>query len=378
MHLESAHRIVIKIGSSLLLEHSHVHTEWLASLAGDIAMLRRQGKQVVLVSSGAAALGRPLLSLPESRPLKLDEKQAASACGQALLMQAFQTIFAGQGIPIAQVLLTLDDSEHRRRFLNVRSTLTTLLGYDVLPIVNENDSVGTRELKVGDNDRLAARIAQMVGAEVLILLSDIDGIYTANPRLDPAAEHIPRIDRITPELLAMAGGSGTTAGTGGMATKLQAAQIAMQAGCHMVICQGGTSSPITALMEGARCSWFTSDATPASARKRWIAGSLSPSGRVVVDAGAAEALQHGNSLLPAGVMAIHGMFDRGDTVEIREKTGTLLGYGIIAYAKEEAVQLIGKHTQEIENILGYSGRSALIHRDDLVITQKADEGEKRP
>jgi len=331
----------------------------------DVADLRASGKEILLVSSGAVALGRGVLNL--SGKLKLEEKQAAAACGQPLLMEAWKKALAKHNINCAQLLLTLDDSEDRRRYLNARNTLEVLLSHGVIPIVNENDTVATAELRVGDNDRLSARVAQMSGAEMLVLLSDVDGLYTANPSQDPDAQHIGIITEITPEIRAMAGDSTSRVGTGGMVTKLEAAEIANAAGCQMVITLGNIAHPLKALQDGARCTWFVAESTPPSARQAWIAGALAPLGSFTVDAGAAQALLSGKSLLPAGVITSEGIFGRGDAVWIKSAEGKLLAKGLSAYKSEDAVKIIGKQTADIENILGFRGRQSLVHRDDLVL-----------
>lgn len=365
--LTQAKRLVVKIGSSLIIDEATGgarHT-WMTSVCADIAALVHSGKQVIVVTSGAVALGHKILRL--SSPLPLEEKQAAAACGQIALMQAWQEAAAQHGLTVAQILLTAEDSEDRRRYLNARNTLDTLLESGALPIVNENDTVATAEIRVGDNDRLAARVAQMAGAEVLVLLSDIDGLYTANPRVDLNARFIPEIRAITPEIEAMAGGSGSSVGTGGMSTKIAAAKIALHAGCHMVITQGTQPHPLEALQKGAKASWFIASATPIRARKQWIAGVLKPAGVITVDAGAAAALAAGKSLLPVGVLASEGSFERGDAVIIQDQSGKRLACGLIAYDAADTLKIRGQKSEEIEKILGFKGRHTLIHRDDLVI-----------
>ncbi len=363
-----AKRIVIKTGSNLLAEADcgDLRREWLASLAADIAALHEQRKQVIIVSSGAIALGRHRLKL-NHHPLTLEEKQAAAACGQIALMQGWHGAFAPHDMEVAQLLLTAGDSEQRRRYLNARATLETLLSAGVIPVINENDTVSTDEIRVGDNDRLAARVAQMAGADLLVLLSDVDGLYDADPRSNTNANHIAEIHAITPEIEAMAGKNIAANNRGGMPTKLAAAKIAMQSGCDMVIARGHDLCPLQKLATGARHSRFIAEGTPHSARKRWIAGHLKPSGIIVVDDGAIKALQSGNSLLPAGVIAIDGDFERGDAVWIKNEKGYNIGIGLSSYDVADAVKLMGKNTAEIENILGFRGRPALIHRDDMAL-----------
>lgn len=366
--IAAAKRIVIKLGSSLVAEAptASARLGWMQSLAADIATLHAKGKEIILVSSGAVALGRKLVGLGQGK-LTLEEKQAAAAAGQPLLMQAWQQAFAGHHLHVAQLLLTLDDSERRRRYLNARATFTTLLQHRLIPIVNENDTVATAELKFGDNDRLAARVAGMVSADVLVLFSDIDGLYTADPRRDANAQHLPRIDTLTPAIMAMGGGAASGLSSGGMKTKLDAAQMAMAAGCHMVIAKGEDDHPLRALEEGARASWFVAGVKPQVARKHWIAASVASTGSIIIDDGAVAALQQGKSLLPAGVKAVDGTFERGDTVAIRSIDGALLARGIVAYNSSEAAHIAGKKTDAIAAILGYEGQDTLIHRDDLAM-----------
>ena len=363
-----AKRIVIKVGSSLVADSttSTAHSAWLASLAADIAALHAAGKDSIVVSSGAVALGRARLGLGTG-VLTLQEKQAAASLGQPLLMQAWHTAFAPHGIEVAQILLTLEDSERRRRYLNARDTIQTLLAQRVIPIVNENDTVATAEIKVGDNDRLAARVAVMSSAEVLILFSDIDGLYTADPRKDKTAQRIPIVDSITPAILAMAGDAATATSNGGMRTKLDAASMAMSAGCHMVIAPGHISHPLAALQTAGAATWFIANTKPQIARKHWIATAMQTAGTLVIDEGAEHALTQGKSLLPAGVRAIEGAFDRGDTVAVKNTSGALLARGISAYTAEEARCIMGKKTSAIAAILGYDGPDTLIHRDDLAL-----------
>jgi glutamate 5-kinase len=376
--LSSARRIVIKVGSSLLINPStgSPHGARFAALASDAARQRLEGKSVVIVSSGAVALGRKLLGLKSGKS-RLEEKQAAAAAGQPMLMRAWDDAFRSHDIPVAQALLTFDDTERRRRWLNARATLETLLERGAIPIVNENDTVATDEIRYGDNDRLAARVAQMLGADVLILLSDIDGLYDADPRSDPNARHIPEVTRLTPEIVAMAGGANKTAGvgSGGMATKLEAARIAMTAGCATAISLGDQATndgrgPISAIAEGARTTWFMPEITPETARRQWLAGALKPAGSLSVDAGAARALLAGKSLLPAGLSAVSGRFDRGDAVDILDPDGRIIGRGISAYSSDDALRLIGRNSADIEAILGFRGRPAIIHVDDLALSER--------
>lgn len=368
MNLNKARRIVIKIGSALLVdqESGSLHQKWLKTLVEDAAQLHAKGKEVVIVSSGAVALGRKYLNLT-NKTLRLEEKQAAAACGQVELVRHYQKGFEAYDIQSGQVLLTLQDSEDRKRYLNARTTLETLLAMRIIPIINENDTVATAELRFGDNDRLAARVAQMVGADTLVLLSDIDGLYSANPQKDKNAVFIPKVQEVTPAIEAMAGGSVSHYGSGGMITKIQAAKIAVASGCNMVITAGKPLHPIKQLEEGARCTWFLSQENPVSARKKWIVGSISPTGVVVIDDGALEALRKGKSLLPAGVKKVSGSFNQGDAVIIQDMKGKEVGRGLIAYTMDEAKRIIGKQSKEIEKILGFSSRSALIHRDDMVV-----------
>ncbi len=367
--LASAKRVVIKTGSALIVDEQsgRMRQAWLDALGNDIARLRANGAEVIVVSSGAVAVGRTHLKLPKGA-LALEEKQAAAATGQIRLAHAWQDSLARHDITVAQVLLTLDDSEDRRRYLNASSTLRTLLRLGAVPVINENDTVATAEIRFGDNDRLAARVAQMISADTLILLSDIDGLYTADPRKDQDAQHLPLIEELTPQIEAMAGAAPEGFSSGGMVTKLIAARIAMGAGCRMAIASGKTMNPIAALLDGAaRSTWFVPRANPRNARKRWIAGSLSPSGALAVDAGAARALGAGKSLLPAGVVAVEGDFERGDPVLVRDTAGKVLGRGLVAYSAEDARRIMGHKSGEIEARLGYRGRDEMIHRDDLVV-----------
>lgn len=371
MNLNKAKRIVIKVGSALLVDQKtgSLHQKWLKSLVEDIAFLHSKGKKVILVSSGSVALGRKYLHLKHKK-LKLEEKQAAAACGQMELMRHYQKCLAPYDIQTGQILLTIQDSEDRKRYLNARTTLETLLKMRIIPIINENDTIATAELRFGDNDRLAARVAQMAGADALVLLSDINGLYSANPQTDKKAKFISVVKAITPEIEAMAGDSISHYGSGGMRTKVEAAKIAVESGCSMVITAGKPLNPIRQLMDGAKCTWFVSKDNPASARKNWIAGSIAPTGKIVIDDGALEALYKGKSLLPAGVKKVLGNFSRGDAVLIKDLEGNEIGRGLVSYTKEEAKRIIGKKSREIEKILGFSSRNALIHRDNMVILKQ--------
>jgi glutamate 5-kinase len=366
--LTRARRIVVKVGSALLVDQAsgQVNRPWLETLVDDLLRLRARAQEVVLVSSGAIALGRRELNFAPG-PLKLEESQAAAAVGQIALAHIYKELFAGAGVKVAQILLTLEDSERRRRYLNARATLSELIGLGALPVINENDTVATTEIRYGDNDRLAARVAQMVTADCLLLLSDVSGLYTSDPNLDPTATLIPEIRDITPEIAAMGGGSASAVGSGGMATKIAAAKIATAAGCAMAIAAGAPLHPVRRLEEGADCSWFLPSENPENARKQWIAGALRPNGAITIDAGAVNALRSGKSLLPAGVIGVTGRFARGDTVSVLEPDGTEIARGMIAYNDKEAIRLIGKRSGEIEGIVGFRGRAEMIHRDDLVI-----------
>jgi len=374
--LTQARRIIIKIGSSLIANPAKgcVKSEWLTSLATDIAALKARGQQVMIVSSGAIALGRQALGLPAGE-LKLEENQAAAAAGQIRLAHAYEEALRPHAITTAQILLTLADSEERRRYLNARSTLNSLLGLGAVPIINENDTVATAEIRYGDNDRLAARVAQMTSADCLVLLSDIDGLYTADPRADTNATHIDHVGEITSEIEAMAGHvsprDAMQLGSGGMTTKLMAARICLQAGCRMVIANGHHQAPLRAIEEGSPCTWFTPRSTPGSARKQWIAGALDLKGALTVDDGAVNALRQGKSLLPAGVTAVAGEFERGDAVLIHNHQGHEVGRGLSAYSHADAHRIMGHKSGEILALLGYRGRTAMIHADDLVLPRKA-------
>jgi glutamate 5-kinase len=366
-----ARRVILKFGSSLITDAAtgHVRGDWMASVAADIAALRARSVEAIIVTSGAVALGRGSLGLAIGK-LKLEEKQAAAAAGQVALMSAWSHALEPHAIAVAQALLTPDDTERRRRWLNARATLETLLAWGVIPVVNENDTVATDELRYGDNDRLGARVAQMVGADVLVLFSDIDGLYDADPRTSQSAQHVSDVAAITPAIEAMAGGVNTAAGvgSGGMRTKIEAARIATAAGCAVVITDGLVEHPVARLRDGGRATWFAPQADRETARRLWLGHSLHPAGAFVVDAGAAGALAKGASLLSIGVSAVEGHFERGDTVAIKSSKGVTLGHGMSAYSSADALRILGRHSDDIEDILGYAGRPALIHRDDLVLS----------
>ena len=369
--LSSHRRIVIKIGSALLVDRqTGLKTAWLDAICADITALKARNIDVLVVSSGAIALGRTVLKLP-SGALKLEESQAAAAVGQIALARAWSESLSSGGIIAGQILLTLGDTEERRRYLNARATINQLLRIGAIPIINENDTVATSEIRYGDNDRLAARVATMTGADLLVLLSDIDGLYTAPPHLDPEARFLENIPAITPEIEAMAGGAASELSRGGMRTKIDAGKIATSAGCAMIIASGKTEHPLRAIEQGTRSSWFAPSATPVTARKTWIAGQLQPAGELVVDRGAATALGSGKSLLPAGVVTVAGNFHRGDTLAIFDAEGREIARGLASYDADEARQIAGRKSAEIEAILGYPGRAAMVHRDDLVMAAPA-------
>jgi glutamate 5-kinase len=369
MIFSKARLMVVKVGSALLVDGASgaLRRDWLVSLCADVALLKAEGRQVILVSSGAIALGRRALKL-KAGALRLEESQAAAAAGQVRLAEAYADSFAGQEIVAAQVLLTLDDTEGRRRHLNARATLNTLLELNAVPVINENDTVATAEIKFGDNDRLAARVASMMGADQLVLLSDVDGLYTADPGADAAATHIPEVSAVTPEIEAMATGSVSGLGRGGMASKLIAARIATMAGADVIIAKGQSLNPLAKISEGARHTIFRASLTPAAARKRWIGGVLKPEGVLMIDDGAVKALSEGKSLLPAGVRQVDGRFERGDAVLVKDRQGREIARGLTAYNASDAERIAGKRTVEIEAILGYRGRDEMIHRDDLTLT----------
>lgn len=367
--LAQARRVVIKVGSALLVDAAsgQLNRSWLETLAADIAGLRARGQDILLVSSGAIALGRRHLGLEPGR-LRLEESQAAAAVGQIHLAHAWKDVLEQHGLTVAQILLTFGDTEERRRYLNARSTLATLLRLGAIPVINENDTVATAEIRYGDNDRLGARVAQMISADCLVLLSDVDGLYTADPTRDPTARFIPEVHKITPEIERMGGGAASAVGSGGMATKIAAAKIAVTAGCHMCVAAGRELHPLRRIEEGARCSWFYPAATPATVRKQWIAGTLKPAGEIQVDAGAVVALRSGKSLLPAGVTRVSGTFERGDALIVRDAEGLEIARGLSAYSSADAQRLKGRKSGEIEALLGFRGRDEIIHRDDLVLT----------
>ncbi len=370
-----AKRMVVKVGSALLAneETGAIHTDWLDALCQDITSLHNQGTEVVLVSSGAVAIGRRYLGLTKPR-LRLEEKQAAAACGQIRLAHAYQEALARHGLGVAQVLLTLDDTEERRRYLNARSTIETLLRLGAVPVINENDTVATNEIRYGDNDRLAARVAAMTSADTLVLLSTIDGLYTADPNSNPDAELLHEVRAITPEIEAMAGDAPPGYSSGGMVTKLEAARVALGAGCRMVIADGRAAHALRDIGITERCTWFIPSSSPRTQRKHWIAASLKPMGTLTVDNGAEAALNSGKSLLPAGVTVVEGDFDRGDAVRILGDGGNEIARGLVAYADADARRIAGHKSREIVEILGYRGRDEMIHRDDLVIIGQDQTG----
>ncbi|HKD55776.1 MAG TPA: glutamate 5-kinase [Steroidobacteraceae bacterium] len=366
--LTQARRVVVKVGSALLVdaESARLNRTWLESLVEDLLRLRKRGQRVVLVSSGAIALGRRRLGLKHGT-LRLEESQAAAAVGQIRLAHAYKELLESHDVTVAQVLLTLEDSERRRRYLNARATLESLLELGALPVINENDTVATAEIRYGDNDRLAARVAQMIGADCLVLLSDVEGLYSADPNRVPGAHLIHEVRQITPEIEAMAGRPSSQVGSGGMSAKIAAARIAIAAGCHMCIAAGAHQHPLRRIEETEDGTWFIPTATPAAARKQWIAGTLRPAGAITIDAGALRALLEGRSLLPAGVTGSRGRFDRGDTVSVLVSDGTEVARGIVAYSDADAARIMGRKSSEIAELLGFRGRDEMIHRDDLVL-----------
>jgi glutamate 5-kinase len=359
---------VVKVGSSLLVdrEGGRLNADWLAALADDIAGLHRDKRDLLVVSSGAIALGRTVLKLPAG-PLKLEDSQAAAAVGQIALARTWSEVLGRHGLTAGQVLVTLQDTEERRRYLNARSTIDKLIDWRAVPVINENDTVATNEIRYGDNDRLAARVATMASADLLVLLSDVDGLYDAPPSENTGAKLIPLVERITPAIEAMAGAAGSELSRGGMQTKIEAGRIATNAGTHMVIASGRIAHPLKAIAEGARCTWFLTPANPVTARKKWIAGSLEPKGTLTIDAGAVAALHRGKSLLPAGVVRVDGAFARGDAVVIRGPDGAEIGRGLVAYDAEDAARIKGHSSAAIASILGFGGRTEMVHRDDLVV-----------
>jgi glutamate 5-kinase len=359
---------VVKVGSSLLVdsEGGRLHKAWLSSLADDLAGLHRNQCDVLVVSSGAIALGRAVLKLPAG-PLKLEDSQAAAAVGQIALARTWSEVLGRHDITAGQVLVTLQDTEERRRYLNARSTIEKLLEWRAVPVINENDTVATNEIRYGDNDRLAARVATMASADLLVLLSDVEGLYEAPPAGNAKAKLVPLVECITPDIEAMAGAAGSELSRGGMQTKIEAAKIATQGGTHMVIASGRVAHPLKAIAEGARCTWFVTPANPITARKKWIAGSLEPKGVLTIDASAVAALRSGKSLLPAGVIQVDGTFARGDAVVIRGPDGTEVGRGLVAYDAHDALKIKGRPSADILSILGFGGRTEMVHRDDLVV-----------
>jgi glutamate 5-kinase len=361
-------RVVVKVGSSLLVDAraGRLRESWLASLAADLSEFHRGQRDVLVVSSGAIALGRAVLKLA-SGPLKLEDSQAAAAVGQIALARTWTEALSRHDIIAGQILVTLGDTEERRRYLNARSTIDSLLQWRAIPVINENDTVATNEIRYGDNDRLAARVATMVSADLLVLLSDVDGLYDAPPDTNAAARHIPCVPRITPDIEAMAGTAGSELSRGGMQTKIEAARIATNAGTHLVIASGCVEHPLRAVADGARCTWFLTAANPVTARKKWIAGALESKGTLTIDAGAVAALRRGKSLLPAGVIAVDGSFARGDAVIIRGPNGAEIARGLCAYDVEDAQKIKGCSSADIASILGFGGRAEMVHRDDLVV-----------
>jgi glutamate 5-kinase len=366
--LEDFRRIVIKVGSALLVDRGagRLRHAWLAALAEDIAELHARGVDVLVVSSGSIALGRTVLGLPAGI-LRLEESQGAASVGQITLARHWAEALGHHGIVAGQILVTPQDTEERRRYLNARATVLKLLEMRAVPVINENDTVATSEIRYGDNDRLAARVATMIDADVLVLFSDIDGLYTAPPKSDPDARHLAVVERITPEIEAMAGGPASELSRGGMRTKVEAAKIAASGGTHLVIADGRAKNPLKAVRDGARCTWFLSGSTPTAARKTWIAGSLEPRGTLTIDAGAVKALRGGASLLPVGVRSIEGSFSRGDAVVICDPEGRVLGRGLVAYDSVEAALIIGHPSTRIPDVLNYPGRAWMVHRDDLAL-----------
>lgn len=366
--LKNFRRIVVKVGSSLLVDHAQgaLKRDWLEALADDIAELHRAGCDVLVVSSGSIALGRTVLKLPKGS-LRLEESQAAAAVGQIALARTWAEVLGARGMTAGQILVTLNDTEERQRYLNARETIGKLLELRAVPVINENDTVATTEIRYGDNDRLAARVATMASADLLVLLSDIDGLYTAPPHEDPKAELIPVVPRISAEIEGMAGGAASEMSRGGMRTKIEAAKIATTGGTHMVIADGRVTNPVKRIADGGRCTWFLTPSNPVTARKKWIAGSLEPRGTVHIDAGAAKALLSGASLLPAGVVKLEGAFARGDCIVIRDARGAEIGRGLVAYDAAEAAQIVGRNSREIEAILGVPGQAEMIHRDDMAL-----------
>jgi glutamate 5-kinase len=374
--LASFRRITIKVGSSLLVDHDaqDVRRDWLAALVDDLADLHRGGADILVVSSGAIALGRSVLGLPKGA-LKLEDSQAAAAVGQIALARIWAGMLHRHDIVAGQILVTFGDTEERRRYLNARATIGRLLDRRAVPVINENDTVATSEIRYGDNDRLAARVATMAGSDLLVLLSDVDGLYTAPPAGNSDAKLLPLVERITPEIEAMAGGAGSELSRGGMRTKIEAAKIATQGGTRMVIASGLIDHPLKAIAQGGRCTWFATPSNPARARKTWIAGALETKGNVTIDAGAVAALKRGKSLLPAGIQRIEGAFSRGDAIAVRGPDGAEIARGLSAYDAEDAAKIAGRSSADILSILGFGGRTEMIHRDDLVLAGSVKNGE---
>ncbi|MGD1037651.1 MAG: glutamate 5-kinase [Roseiarcus sp.] len=369
--LDQFSRVVIKVGSSLLVDGARgvLKQDWLDALVADIAGLHARGADVLVVSSGAIALGRHVADLRRGA-LRLEDSQAAAAIGQIALARAWSQALHQRGIVAGQVLLTLQDTEERRRYLNARETLARLSAMRAVPVINENDTVATNEIRYGDNDRLAARVATMASADLLILLSDVAGLYEAAPKENPKAKLIPLVERVTPEIEAMAGGAASESSRGGMRTKIEAARIATGGGTHMVIADGRVAHPIARVAEGGRCTWFLTPSNPVTARKVWIGGTLELKGAVTIDAGAAKALASGKSLLPAGVTRIEGVFARGDCVAIRAENGAEIGRGLIAYDAQHAERIRGRNSRDIARVLGVTGRAEMIHRDDMALSER--------
>ncbi len=367
-HLDDFRRIVVKVGSSLLVDAQagKLNEAWLTSLAADLAALHGKKRDVLVVSSGAIALGRAVLKLPAGA-LKLEDSQAAAAVGQIALARTWSEALSRHGLTAGQVLVTLGDTEERRRYLNARSTIERLLEWRAVPVINENDTVATSEIRYGDNDRLAARVATMTSADLLVLLSDVDGLYDAPPGTAALAQHVPVVERITPAIEAMAGAAGSELSRGGMQTKIEAAKITTGAGTHLIIASGRVDHPLGAIAKGARCTWFLAAGNPVTARKVWIAGSLEPKGTLTIDAGAVAALRRGKSLLPAGVRRVEGDFERGDAVVILGPDGVEVGRGLCAYDVGDAQKIMGRASADIASLLGFSGRAEMVHRDDLVV-----------
>jgi len=366
--ISSASCVLVKIGSSLLVDNDKhiINAEWLDSVCDDLAAMHSRGQKVLIVTSGAISLGLEPLNL-WNKDMRLDEKQASAAVGQMRLAQSYQDSLDRHGLTLAQILLTADDTENRRRFLNARETLRTLLNLGSVPLINENDTVATEEIRFGDNDRLAARVSAMIGAEICVLLSDVDGLYTSDPLVNKDAEHIPWVKKIDDSIRGMAGDANSSYGSGGMITKLLAAEICMNSGCHMVISPGTQNHPLLSLEKGGKSSWFLSDAEPKAARKKWISGMITSGANFIIDEGAVDALTNGKSLLPAGVIDVEGQFERGDAVAVINKNGQIIAKGLSAFSSSDSQKILGCKSEMLEKILGFQGRSEIIHRDDLVV-----------